>query len=70
MPKVNKWIKEYVIQEYTGYGRGGWEDSTTEETLKLAREQLKCYRAAQVTARLIVRRVINPEWEQAQKEEQ
>jgi hypothetical protein len=70
MPKIKKWIKEYVIQEFTGYGRGGWEDSTTEESPKDAREQMKCYRNAGVTARLIVRRVINPEWEKAQKEAQ
>lgn len=67
MSKINKWVKEYVIQEFTGYGRGGWEDSATEETAKDAREQMKSYRNAGVPARLVIRRVINPEWEQAQK---
>lgn len=66
--RINKWIKEYVIQEFTGYGRGGWEDSTEEETRKDARIQMKCYSKAGVPARLIVRRVINPAWEQTQKE--
>lgn len=55
-----KWIKEYVIQEYTG-APYGWEDSTTEETRQAAREQLKLYREnAGVPVRLIIRRVLNP----------
>ena len=65
-PRVNKWLKEYIIQEYTG-ALYGWEDSTTEETIKAAREQLKLYRKnAGVPVRLITRRVLNPEWKETQ----
>lgn len=67
--RINKWIKEYVIQEYTGYGRGGWEDSTTEENIKDARVNLKLYREnSPIPSRLIIRNVINPQWEELQKE--
>lgn len=58
--KINKWTKEFIIQEYTCYG---WEDSTSEETYKLARQQLICYRKnCNNGVRLITRRVLNPEW--------
>lgn len=67
--KINKWVKEYVIQEYTGYGHKGWEDSTTEENMKDARVNLRLYREnSRCASRLIIRKVINPEWEELQKE--
>lgn len=58
--KINKWTKEFIIQEHTYYG---WEDSTAEETYTEARAQLKIYREnCQSATRLIIRRVLNPEW--------
>ena len=58
--KINKWTKEFIIQEHTSCG---WEDSTCEETYKEARTQLKIYRDnCQSATRLIIRRVLNPEW--------
>lgn len=56
--RVTKWINEYVIQENCGYG---WDDSTTEETMKEAKAQLKCYREnVSHATRIITRRVPNP----------
>lgn len=56
--RVTKWINEYVIQENCGYG---WDDSTSEETMKAAKEQLKCYREnVSHATRIITRRIPNP----------
>lgn len=56
--RVTKWINEYVIQENCGYG---WDDATSEETMKEAKAQLKCYREnVPHEVRLITRRVPNP----------
>ena len=56
--RVTKWINEYVIQENCGYG---WDDATSEETMKEAKAQLKCYREnVPHDVRLITRRVPNP----------
>lgn len=57
--RVTKWIKEFIIQSNFGYG---WDDDTSEDTMKEAREQLKCYRENGVNARVITRRVPNPEY--------
>jgi len=60
--KINKWIKEYIIQEFTGDGYG-WEDSTAESTIKESRARLKEYRENSICpSRLITRRIINSEW--------
>lgn len=56
--RVTKWINEYVIQENCGYG---WDDSTSEETMKEAKAQLKCYREnVSHATRIITRRIPNP----------
>lgn len=58
--KINKWIKEYIIQGYYGHG---WEDDTAESSIKEARARLKEYRQnSNYPSRPITRRVINPEW--------
>lgn len=64
--RINKWTKEYVIQEYTELG---WEDSTSELNMKDLRVQMKLYREnAGVPVRWITRRVINPEWQERNQE--
>lgn len=60
--RINKWLKEYVVQGNYGYGHG-WEDVTAEETYREARQRLKEYRENSPGAhRLITRRVINPDY--------
>ena len=48
---------EYVLQSDYGYGHG-WEDVTSEETRKAAREQMRCYRENEGGSYRIVRRAL------------
>lgn len=43
MTYLRKTRDTFELQANYGYGHG-WEVETTEETRKLAREQIKCYR--------------------------
>lgn len=48
---------EYVVQGNHGYGHG-WEDETTEETMRLAKKRIGEYRAnAPGSYRIVTRRV-------------
>lgn len=61
--RINKWLKEYVVQGNYGYSHG-WEDVTASETYKEAKDDLKAYRENSSGAhRLITRRVLNPEYQ-------
>lgn len=58
MAYERKTVDEFVIQGY--YGRQhGWEDVTTEETYREARDQLRAYREnePEYRHRLVTRRV-------------
>lgn len=57
----------YVTQEYTGYGKTGWEDiavydDTSSQTRKEAREEVKSYIDNGYSARMITRRIPNPDY--------
>jgi hypothetical protein len=57
----------YVVQEYTGYGRTGWEDvctydDTSSQSYKEAKDDVKSYRENGFSARVITRRVPNPDY--------
>ncbi len=55
-----KFITAFIIQG--NYGQG-WEDETQEDTLKLAKVQLKAYREnSTYPSRLIRRKVENPDY--------
>lgn len=61
--RINKWLKEYVVQGNYGYGHG-WEDVAASETYKEAKDDLKAYREnSPGVHRLITRRVLNPEYQ-------
>jgi hypothetical protein len=63
--RINKWTTEFIVQGNYGYGHG-WEDETSEETRKEARQRLKEYREnGPGQYRLIARRVRNPEYTQS-----
>ena len=56
----------YVVQEYTGYGNG-WEDiavypDTSSDSLRQAKQDVKDYRDNGYQARIITRRVDNPDY--------
>lgn len=61
-----KKIEVYVVQEYTGYGNG-WEDiaqypDTSSDSLRQAKQDVKDYRDNGYSARIITRRVDNPDY--------
>lgn len=61
-----KKIEVYVVQEYTGYGNG-WEDiaqypDTSSDSLRQAKQDVKDYRDNGYQARIITRRVDNPDY--------
>ena len=64
--RVGKEKEIYVVQEYTGYGRG-WEDvctydDTSSQSLKEAKQDVKDYRDNGFSARIITRRIPNPDY--------
>ena len=58
-PRVNKWLYEIIVQEWTC---NGWEDSCAELNWKAAVATKKDYRENGISARIIQRRSINPEY--------
>ena len=58
-PRVNKWINEIIVQEMTC---NGWEDSCAEISWKDARSTVKDYRDNGISARIIKRRTLNPDY--------
>lgn len=58
-PRVNKWVNEIIVQEMTC---NGWEDSCAELTWKDARATKKDYQENGVSARIIERRTLNPDY--------
>lgn len=58
-PRVNKWLYEIIVQEWTGYE---WEDACAESSLKDARATKKDYQRNGFQARIINRRTPNPDY--------
>ena len=68
--RVPKKIEVYVVQEYTGYGNG-WEDvaeynDTSSDSLRQAKQDVKDYRDNGYNARIITRKIDNPEYNASQ----
>lgn len=64
--RVGREKEIYVVQEYTGYGYG-WEDvctysDTSSQSLREARQDVKDYRDNGYQARVITRRIPNPDY--------
>ncbi|QEQ95060.1 hypothetical protein pEaSNUABM56_00010 [Erwinia phage pEa_SNUABM_56] len=57
--RVNKWVNEIIVQEMTC---SGWEDSCAELSWKDARATKKDYLDNGVSARIIERRTLNPDY--------
>lgn len=65
--RVGREKEIYVVQEYTGYGQTGWEDvctysDTSSQSYKEAKDDVKSYRENGYSARVITRRVPNPDY--------
>lgn len=65
--RVGKEKEVYVTQEYTGYGKSGWEDiavydDTSPQSHKEAKDEVKSYRDNGFAARIITRRIPNPNY--------
>ena len=58
-PRVNKWLNEIIVQEMTC---NGWEDSCAELNWRDAIATKKDYRDNGVSARIIERRTLNPDY--------
>jgi hypothetical protein len=60
MPKVPRYVYEYMIQGNYGYG---WDDLVSEDNMSDARTQLACYRENERSARhrVVTRRTLNPD---------
>lgn len=62
MKRINKRVKEYIVQGNYGYGHG-WEDECAEETYREGRQRLREYQEnGSGSYRLITRRVLNPDY--------
>ena len=64
--RVGREKEVYVVQEYTGYGYG-WEDvctysDTSLQSLREAKQDVKDYRDNGFSARVITRRIPNPDY--------
>lgn len=65
--RIGREKEVYVTQEYTGYGKTGWEDiavydDTSSQTYKEAKEEVKSYIDNGFNARVITRRVSNSDY--------
>lgn len=65
--RIGKEKEVYVTQEYTGYGKSGWEDiavydDTSPQSHKEAKDEVKSYRDNGFSARIITRRIPNPNY--------
>ena len=65
--RVGKFKEVYVVQEWTGYGKTGWDDvceydDTSLESLRLAKQDKKDYIDNGYAARVITRRVPNKDY--------
>lgn len=65
--RIGKTKEVFVVQEYTGYGRNGWEDvceypDNSSESWKEAKQDVKDYKDNGYSARIIRRRVPNQDY--------